>query len=156
MAQLSKLRIDVNHTPEVKAFNLKGKARLSGNITNLEFIEAVVCRCRPSFLRLYWKETPTQVFSSEYCEMFKNRFLYRIPLVAASEFLTKFNKNKCKENHFSVEIFSQISQKWFLSLNCNVFKDYSFTGFSQFLSFFKHVRGVSRTHWNIKTEPLRK
>ena len=50
-----------------------------------------------------------QVFSSEYYEIFKNIFLYRTPLVAASEFLTKLAKNNCKENHFSVEIFSEIS-----------------------------------------------
>ena len=30
------------------------------------------------------KESPTQVFSYEYCEMFKNSF-YRIPPVAVSE-----------------------------------------------------------------------
>ena len=30
------------------------------------------------------KETPRQVFSYEYCEIFKNRFFYRTPLVAAS------------------------------------------------------------------------
>ena len=61
MAQLSKLRKDANQirmmfcheTPEVKAFNLKGKARLSWNITDLEFTEAVVPRCSPSVQRLY-------------------------------------------------------------------------------------------------------
>ena len=31
------------------------------------------------------KETPTQVFSSEICEIFKDTFLYRTPPVAASE-----------------------------------------------------------------------
>ena len=88
--------------------------------------------------------TSTQVFSSEYFQIFKNISLYKSPLVAASKFLTKLAKNKCKENHFSVEIFSEIFQKSFLSLSCNVFKDYSFTAFSQFLSFFKHVcqRGI--------------
>ena len=29
------------------------------------------------------KETPTQVFSCEYCEIFKNTFFYRTPPVAA-------------------------------------------------------------------------
>ena len=37
--------------------------------------------CRPEDMQLYQKETPTQVFSSEYCRIFKNSFL--IPLVAA-------------------------------------------------------------------------
>ena len=38
-----------------------------------------------SLFLLYLKETPTQVFSCEYCEIFKNSFFYRTPLVAASE-----------------------------------------------------------------------
>ena len=57
------------------------------------------------------------MFFSEYHEIFKNIFLYRTPLVAASEFLTKLAKNNCKENHLSVEIFSD-----FLSLSCNILK----------------------------------
>ena len=76
------------------------------------------------------------MFSSEYTKFLRKLFLtvlYRSPLVAASEFLTNFAKNNCKENHFSVEIFSEIS-----FLSCNVFKDYSFTDFSQLFSFFKH------------------
>ena len=35
-------------------------------------------------VQLYYKETPTQVFSCEICEMFKNIFLFRTPPVAAS------------------------------------------------------------------------
>ena len=31
------------------------------------------------------KETLAQVFSCEFCEIYKNRFLHRTPLVAASE-----------------------------------------------------------------------
>ena len=34
--------------------------------------------------KLYYKETPTQAFSCEYFEIFKNTFLYRTLLVAAS------------------------------------------------------------------------
>ena len=30
-------------------------------------------------------ETPTQVFSCEYCEIFKNSFFYRTPSVAVSD-----------------------------------------------------------------------
>ena len=30
-------------------------------------------------------KAPTQVFSSEYCKIFKNSFLYGTPLLAASE-----------------------------------------------------------------------
>ena len=36
------------------------------------------------FNKLYQKETPAQVFSCEYCEIFKNRFFYTTPLMAAS------------------------------------------------------------------------
>ena len=40
--------------PEVKAFHLKGKARLSWNTAALEFTEVVVCRCFPKcvFLKI--------------------------------------------------------------------------------------------------------
>ena len=33
--------------------------------------------------QLYKKETPIQVFSCEFCETFKNNFIYRTPLMAA-------------------------------------------------------------------------
>ena len=39
--------------------------------------------CRASVLQLYWKETPTQVFSCEHCEIFKNSYFYRKSLVDA-------------------------------------------------------------------------
>ena len=35
--------------------------------------------------------------------------IFRTPLVTASEFLTKLAENKCEENHFSVDFFSEIS-----------------------------------------------
>ena len=31
------------------------------------------------------KETPTQIFSAKYCEIFQNRLFYRTPLVTASD-----------------------------------------------------------------------
>ena len=83
--------------PEVKAFHLKGKARLSWNTAALLFTEIVVCRCFSkyvflkislyspentcffekiffgvTFFKLYQKEIPAQVFSCEYYELFKN------------------------------------------------------------------------------------
>ena len=64
--------------------------------------------------QLYQKETPTQMFSCEYCDIFKSSFFYRTPLMAASGFLTKLAENNCEENHFSVEFFSETSQKLFL------------------------------------------
>ena len=36
------------------------------------------------FSKLYQKQTPTRVFSREYCEIFKERFFHRTPSVAAS------------------------------------------------------------------------
>ena len=36
------------------------------------------------FNKIYLKETPTQVFSCEYREIFRNSFFYRTPPVAAS------------------------------------------------------------------------
>ena len=48
-------------------------------------LEAVVHRCSvkkaSNFIK---KEIPAQVFSLEFCEISKNTFLYRTPLVAAS------------------------------------------------------------------------
>ena len=47
---------------------------------------------------LYWSlfllKTPTQVFSYEICEIFKNTFFYRIPPVAAFEILLKILREK--------------------------------------------------------------
>ena len=39
-------------------------------------------------------KTPTQVFSYEICEIFKNTFFYRIPPVAAFEILLKILREK--------------------------------------------------------------
>ena len=44
------------------------------------------------FFQDYYVETPTQVFSCEYFEIFKNSFLYRTPLVADSENTARFKK----------------------------------------------------------------
>ena len=40
---------------------------------------------KPSGLQIYEKETPTQVFSCEICDTFKNTFSDKTPPVAASE-----------------------------------------------------------------------
>ena len=36
-------------------------------------------------MQLYKKETPTKVFSCEYWEIFRDRFFYRTPPMAASD-----------------------------------------------------------------------
>ena len=38
-------------------------------------------------LQLYWKEVPTQMFSSEYCEIFNSTYFEEHQLTAASDFL---------------------------------------------------------------------
>ena len=48
--------------------NIKRQSKISS--------EAAICRCST-------KETPAQVFSCEYCEMFKNSFFYRTPAMGA-------------------------------------------------------------------------
>ena len=89
-------------------------------------------------------------------KILENSFLYRTPLMAASGFLTKPAENNYEENHFSLEFFSEISQKLFLVFAAAFLKITPLQVFSQFLSFFEHVRGVSRTQSNIKTEPIAK
>ena len=54
------------------------------------------------------------MFSCKYCEIVKNIFLNRTPLLATSGFLTKLAENNCKENYFSVELFPETFQKLFL------------------------------------------
>ena len=66
--------------------------------------------------------------------------------MAASGFLRKLAENNFEENNFVVEFFSEI----ILSICYSISKNNYFTGFSQFLSFFKHVRDVSRTQSSIK------
>ena len=52
--------------------------------------QEVFCEKGAPDLQLYWKRekvTLVQVFSCEFCEISKNTFLHRTPLVAASAFL---------------------------------------------------------------------
>ena len=49
-------------------------------------------------LQLYDKETPAQVFSCEICEIVKNIFNYRTPLVTAS-IITEKKSKFCLEWH---------------------------------------------------------
>ena len=83
----------------------------------------------------------------EYYEIFKNSF-FITSLAAPSEFPTKLAENNCEENHFSVELFPEITLKLFPSLSCDVSKKSSLHVF-QFLSFPKHVTGLSRTQSTI-------
>ena len=51
-------------------------------------------------MQLYLKMSPTQVFSCEYCEIFKNSFFYRTPQVTDSVLwtITILNYNHALEN----------------------------------------------------------
>ena len=56
-------------------------------------LEAVVRMCSVKKVFLEKKETLAQVFSCEFCEIFKNTFSHRTPLVAASEGFVISNKS---------------------------------------------------------------
>ena len=76
----------------------------------ISFTEAVVQRCSVkkvfacNFIK---KETLTQAFSCEFCEISNNTFSYRTPLVAASTFIIT-NTLVLHNQHFS---FSSIVQE---------------------------------------------
>ena len=48
------------------------------------------------------KETLAQVFSSEFCEISKNTFLHRTPMVAVSENKKNVSPNKCLLLNFNI------------------------------------------------------
>ena len=88
----------------------------------------------PSGLQLYQKETKAPVFFCEYCEIFKNSFSHRTPLVAASiycfkntkSFYNTFYRFSCSSKKFNgltchilARIF-QITYKFLFSLNKSV------------------------------------
>ena len=120
--------------PEVKAFHLRDKARLSWNTAALEFTGLVVCRCFSKYVFLkislyslestcvgvaflkrcfleslffnFIKKRPRRRCFPVNIAKFLRTAFFRTPLVTASEFLTKFPENNCEENHFSVEILA--------------------------------------------------
>ena len=51
--------------------------------------------CWPSALQLCWKETPSQVFSCEYCEILRNTYFEKHLRMAASDRVTKTRNKKC-------------------------------------------------------------
>ena len=118
--------------PEVKAFHLKGKARLSWNTAALEFTEVVICRCFSKYVFLkitlyslentcvgvaflkrffleslffnFIKKRPRRRCFPVNITKFLRAAFFRTPLVTASEFHTKLAENNCEENHFSVVV----------------------------------------------------
>ena len=55
--------------------------------------------------KLYLKDTPAQVLSCEFCEIFKNSFFYRTPPVAT--FVTTKNTEKVF-SHFKDSVFATL------------------------------------------------
>ena len=65
-------------------FCKKGVLRNFAKLTGKHLCQSLTC-ARPEDCNFIKKETLTQVFSSEFCEISKNNFSYGTPPVAASE-----------------------------------------------------------------------
>ena len=78
--------------------------------------------------------------------------------ILSFQFKTVSTKPPCQCHKFQkLRHVVYIKGKARLSWNTAVLTGSNYlTGFSQFLSFFKHVRNVSRTHSSIKMEPIAK
>ena len=62
---------------------------------------------------MFFKKTPTQVFSCEYYKISKNWFFYGVPLIAASELksnISNINLSKSKKKLFLYFDNSQANQ----------------------------------------------
>ena len=79
--------------------------------------------CRPEVCNFIKKETLAQVFSCEFCEISKNTFSYRTPLVAASVVYSCFSTGCLSEmNSVVYSCFSRtFTKEKFLK---NMFKKY--------------------------------
>ena len=61
-------------------------------------LESLLIKLQAYDLQLYEKQTPTQVFSCEIGEIFKNTFSHRTPLVVAFEFTVCRFATSVKQN----------------------------------------------------------
>ena len=84
-----------NSRPEV--FCIKIVLKISAVFTGKQFCWSFFL-IKLQGLQHKWKATPTQVFSSEYCGIFKIGFFYRTFLVAPSELLYLIPKRKSSIN----------------------------------------------------------
>ena len=94
-AQLKVFHIFRSSRPEV--FSIKGVLRNFAKFTGKHL-------CQSLFFK---KETLAQVFSCEFCEIYKNTFPYRMPLVAASVYwikgiweITKYFEIACHDYYY--------------------------------------------------------
>ena len=77
----------------------------------------------------YWKKTPKQVFSCEFCKISKNNFLYRTPAMAASAYGKPFN--------------------WF-SLQMHLFLHDGGFGFKWFKGLWKEALAIEKNKISVK------
>ena len=77
---------------------------------------------KPLGLQLYERETPTKVFSCEICEIFKNTFLKRTPLVGT--FVMRFKYNFISAS-LILKIKMDVDFKMFAATNDKKFQEMS-------------------------------
>ena len=93
------------------------------------------------------KETLTQVFSCEFCEVSKNTFFHRTPLLAASEMATELTCSVCVGVAGEAHKCILCKKKWF---TCSVRKARRMRRDLQKLLFVLHVEEKRYKHFFIK------
>ena len=84
---------------------LNNKHESSLHLIHQEYVSNIRSSRPDVFCDFFKKETLAQVFSCEFCEISKNIFFYRTPLVAASETLLQFYSMSQNILNFSRERF---------------------------------------------------
>ena len=108
-------------------------------------------------LQLYDKETPAQVFSCEICEIVKNIFNYRTPLVTAS-IITEKKSKFCLEWHW-INVLRRSKNTGFSAhwnkrnLNISMLSNSKSKGWSLkdvYLEYTKYILGNGSLYWHKK------
>ena len=95
----------------------RSSRRCSVKIALLKNFERFTGKHLPSGLQVYYKETPTQVFSCEYCEIFQNSYFEEHMQTTASD------SYKASVNCWFLLIqYSKIFAKVFKQCVCKVFR----------------------------------
>ena len=93
------LTLAVSHRCSVEKVFLKISQNSQENTcTRVPFL--VKLQAPPATYNFIKKETLTQVFSCKFCEIFKNMFFKRTPLVAASKFTANILNNAQEDKSF--------------------------------------------------------